>query len=562
MKKRKAALLMIGFSILLFGCQKQPVTAVPEVVTTAETSQPDSSQTASEESTAVTETTQTADLTTVAEEEPEPTAGSSREPETAADRQITKLTGYAVPYPAVNPTYTYENGIQAEYNSVETGFDNQWITYIQIDGLANRQIQEQINNKLKDTVVNLYHAELPPYRGIKVFMPEREFDKEKSLIGVTSSVRFNASNIFSVLITKGIEINRIDDNGAEYSSWIHQSEALNFDLNTGNEIEFGELFADGYDHQQEVADYVRRCMMEKLIPNLHYKEQLDLISEEINDFEMIRPYTYRKDQKFILGSPNQILMIFDYDTPEFDVGYSPKSIPLQPELFADKGAGFALLTRYETFDDRLYTGEYQRDKLLMAVHYDDSQVNEAVNFALGTTSTGKWPNLEVEIMDGIENDQIREKVRLKSETLEQRLLASMLEQNLKIEDYESIYARYSLDRYGDYLMERDNFDFYGEAMTFNSLNQTVTDLKTGKEVTLSECFQDGTDINTLVLQAFAALPEHLRKNNHLTEQQIIEKLPTCSFALYSNMITITLDHENFMALYYADLGYDNLTIFK
>ena len=113
-------------------------------------------------------------------------------------------------------TYIDKDGV-VEVNKGNNGPSNETNInrcYVQIEGMKNKDIQNSINDTLKNTVYSIDPG-------------------ADGKISVYSYVQGNFSNILSVLIF-------YYEDGAKYQSY----KCLNFDLNTGDIIKFEDLFVD------------------------------------------------------------------------------------------------------------------------------------------------------------------------------------------------------------------------------------------------------------------------------------------------------------------------------
>lgn len=113
-------------------------------------------------------------------------------------------------------TYVDKDGV-VEVNKGNNGPSNETNInrcYVQIEGMKNKDIQNSINDTLKNTVYSIDPG-------------------ADGKISVYSYVQGNFSNILSVLIF-------YYEDGAKYQSY----KCLNFDLNTGDIIKFEDLFVD------------------------------------------------------------------------------------------------------------------------------------------------------------------------------------------------------------------------------------------------------------------------------------------------------------------------------
>lgn len=115
-----------------------------------------------------------------------------------------------------------------EYNDTTTR--KLEISYVQIDGLKNKEVQDKINEKIKDTVNELKEELVPRLK-------EDEIER----MWITITVSGNFSDVLSLYVDKYIFTNFADD---DYENDISEEECigLNFSLATGEEIKFTDMF--------------------------------------------------------------------------------------------------------------------------------------------------------------------------------------------------------------------------------------------------------------------------------------------------------------------------------
>ncbi len=108
------------------------------------------------------------------------------------------------------------------------------IRYYEIEGLKDKSIQKSINQKIKDTVYSSIHK-------------ERLEDGEFDYIDVEAYIESSYANVLSIEISSSADciydINELIENGYNKKS-DQKTVYLNFDLNTGNEISFTDLFTN------------------------------------------------------------------------------------------------------------------------------------------------------------------------------------------------------------------------------------------------------------------------------------------------------------------------------
>lgn len=124
-----------------------------------------------------------------------------------------------------------ENSLDIKYNQDNKGdiikkddysYSKGSINYIQVDGLKNKKIQNKINQDLKD-------------KAYSIFDDNYLKDQNIAKIYVTSNLDANFANVLSVDVSEMRQ-----DTSNAYTKMNHVY--LNYDLNTGNKLKFGDLF--------------------------------------------------------------------------------------------------------------------------------------------------------------------------------------------------------------------------------------------------------------------------------------------------------------------------------
>ncbi len=205
-------------------------------------------------------------------------------------------------------------------------------TYIQIRGLTNKTVQDSINQKIKTASMDLLSyslTNLPPYRGI-----EQIITPDSTLTQDTFDMRlsYNYNFVISFILTrtmvfhtpKGETVVAIDD-------------GLTFDLNTGNQLTLSDIITNDVDAKLWFNDLI-------MFYYVHGDDLIDMsfgfsIASFVESFKGLRP-----NQKFHLEL-NTLALLFDFETPETQLGLSTNSLYIQFSAFKDQ---FALPTRFIT----------------------------------------------------------------------------------------------------------------------------------------------------------------------------------------------------------------------
>lgn len=471
------------------------------------------------------------------------TGADSPESEVEAETQIqaSELPGQSAeipPFKEVN--YCYHNGL--EYESV---YFQDRLEYLRIDGLKDENVQKKINERIMAAARELYERELPPYRGIKVMIPDGE--KDSLDVDIYSYVYYNQANILSILMRKSLRT-------ADYSCYVEDVLALNFDLRTGREIMLADLFTEGYDYQSQISEYVRTCISENLLDDLLNNNA----SEYSSGFTLLRPFeTIREAQKFIISSDDEIYLLLDYETREFDVGTQVRYLPVYSWLLPDQGRELVYTYRYETWDGSLYKDGFDRSKSL--------KTNPDIIDEMWVSDTPRleYVQFRTYMPREIDNRQLYQHFSESVEQVEERALAVLEQKQMDVDDIFGGDYSVSVNQYGRYLVEREGYSFWNNEDYIYDSSERVYDGITGKEITLGDCFKPGVDYRELIISLVMA------EDSGLSRQDLVRGLKEPEFVIYPSYLMITyLRNDSSYGLYessfyvdFKDLGEENLAVF-
>ncbi len=218
-------------------------------------------------------------------------------------------------------------------------------SYVQISGLKDEETEKIVNEKLKNLCLDNLER-VPPYRGIKAEIGDTPVARTDVYSSTHESVYFNDNNILSV----GLFVSNQFDSSV--NSWgivdVYYMETLNIDLNTGNEIMLADLFCNDID----AADFLDTAVSEAILDG-NGDEEGWFYGEHI---KINRPFKgLSPNQKYLIGDTG-VQLLFDYETPEFDVDYGYLSLIVP---FSDE---FAITERFFSEDEIIYTDEKPQSK--------------------------------------------------------------------------------------------------------------------------------------------------------------------------------------------------------
>ncbi|MDP3486922.1 MAG: hypothetical protein Q8S19_03180, partial [Bacillota bacterium] len=226
-----------------------------------------------------------------------------------------------------------------------------------INGLADKQVEDKINERLKSLYIDIKQRELPSYRGIKSKIPANSKPLSNDL---HVSVPYNYNNVMSIIL----------NNSRDYQTqYVNIVETLNFDLNTGEEITLKDVFTDDVDHVSLLSDHVSRLI------------QKSTATEEIwstfggsymggHNIKLVSPFKgILPDQKFNLFQGG-LSLVFDYRNLEFDTMFMTDSLQI---YFCDTGNNIAVTQRFYAKDSNIYTSKAPQGKEFVQTTYPSAQ---------------------------------------------------------------------------------------------------------------------------------------------------------------------------------------------
>ncbi len=517
-----------------------------------------------------------------------PTTGN---PETEGEGSTTTegyfTSGKSVTAP-VEILYTVQNPLEIVSEVITEGTDEEEgiqvrHEVIRISGLKDKEVEKKINDRIREIYEELKMESLPPFRGIKAAIPENALLVE-DYIYIAETANFN--NILSVWFNRSATYalpgatKVLPEEGSSYlrdssgfyhnTEYVSTQEALNFDLNTGNEITLKDVFADNVDYLALLNDAVSRQLDESSAQEEgHFVRWCGMKLTE--PFKGLSP-----DQKFLLR-PYGISLIFDYNTPEFylshfmaqtiEVSYGEfnQSIAITERFYEE---GCSLFLEDNAPAKELMSGDYfgvplKKQEVKMGGVDVYNYVQTSPQFPetfMGTVMD--LSNLPQERLDHLNRIIKEEGTNWSGEIrgyFEQRVSAAT------IGPYATI-TRHTNGGAKDYW--------------FFSMEYHTYELESGKELVLSDMFIPGFDYVPIVRKSLEkAVSDNgglYRDGNRLspeeTERELGEILSGgLEFCPYSNSIQILVGDVEFAGfrreplsvnLTFAEIGYENLAFFQ
>ena len=163
----------------------------------------------------------------------------------------------------IDTIYSIEHIGPSRDNSLEQDENTTKLTikYMAIKGLKNKDVENTINSAISREMVKLY-------TNAEINNPNIDY------INISGNITGNYSNIISIHMIKNTK-----ENGTTLGK--RSGKSLNFDLNTGNEIKFEELFLSGV----SVKNILTQVIYDNLSKQNNSKNIEDKVYDIINKYE-------------------------------------------------------------------------------------------------------------------------------------------------------------------------------------------------------------------------------------------------------------------------------------
>ena len=476
--------------------------------------------------------------------------------------------------------YTIENPLEIIAEQITEGSDKEENievshTVITISGLADKEVENRINDRIWQVYEKLKSPALPPFRGIKTVIPQTALIVS-DYIDMYDSASFN--NILSISMARYAtysipngEGEHLRDYSGQYinTEYVSTQETLNFDLNTGAEITLADVFADNVDYLALLNDAV----------------SLELNKDSPQDegyfirwfgLKLTEPFkSLLPDQKFCLR-PDGISLILDYDTPEFYIqDFTARTMDLG---YRELGDSVAITKRFYTEGKSIFSSSEEPKKVLLGSGYNsipfkkqEYEDDRVAVYNYVRISSG-FPEVLLEKVMAI-----AEPSRQKIDELNRIVKAGVSNGSGIEKGY--LEQQVSAAAVGPYATITKHINGgAGDHWFFNEEYRTY-DLKTGKELTLTDIFTEGFDYIFLVRRGFEKkISEHkgLYKDGiPMTPEETQAKLDEAlsgilEFCPASENLWIAAGEAEFFGSYrepfgislsYEEIGYENLVIF-
>jgi|GEM_PF-4198096 len=518
---------------------------------------------------------------------PEDVPGTEPSSDVAAVQELPADDGFAKGRAAASADSSFvvrSNNLKYRTYTVTSSDGNENSSYMQFYGMKDTAVEDSINNLIRHTFEDLIDEDyVSPYPGLSEELSSRGLKStDEVYVGMTLHANYN--DILSVSFFR----NQFFNNGEDDYLSTSDARCFNFDLNTGKQIKLKDLVYDGAD-PEFFNDKVR--------------EALAKIDGEDSDYALYE-YGYRleektpftgieDDQKFYIdeysGYP---VLVFDYDTPEFETFFTNANIYVDTRGISAAGQRFvsdASLYENEDIVYQILTNDLNMDNFNDQSRYYDSYFDDR-NISC-SVEYGEYPELPEHIRSYLEFDELSIEETMNEVRDLYDLYTPAYPEGLQGNVWMYTYP----SRIGEFInVDREcgqSLWTTGDYMSVYSSTDTVNVCFRGdseEPLTLDGIFRDGTDRNALIKNAFAANAKRYDYDDVRNEDP--EKLEAFydamlesinGFCIFSDSITFSFGGEESGIAYsffpdsenrwefstvcssvrFEDIGCENLNIF-
>lgn len=406
-------------------------------------------------------------------------------------------------------------------------------SYVQIQGMKDQNLQEEINKKILAFHEQVKQVTEPPYRGIKRVLGEDMKLKDQS---VYTYVTFSFDNLLSITSTGNLMYSNGKPSEELYMDF---SDAFTIDLATGEEVYFEDLFRNGSDYETLINNYIK-IYLDKEFASDEEKEWYGA-SELISPFQGIR-----KNPKFFL-SYNTITFLLDAATPEFNTRYNTAYLQVPYLTLKDV---IAVKERFVDGQPGLYLNESPQN-IMMISSYDKyvtgssiQEEKEGINYYVNYRYPPEVPQSAVE-----------------------DFVASLNLDEPPKEGVTSVYKEGSMFYTGDFISAtvQKNYTYDYEKFEFENAFR-LYDLD-GRILELENLFKPGYDYKSLIMSELQKMLASVNNREGISLKELYDGLTfhINTGGLYFATESIQQSETevmplNFMLLF-SEIGIENLTVF-
>ena len=408
-----------------------------------------------------------------------------------------------------------------------------------IKGLKDKSVEERINQKIMEHHISLKEIKLPPYRGILRLIPA-----ESTILNqdVSTQLIFSYDDIISVM--SSVSRTYSTDASGLNTEYVDYRDSLTLDLHTGEEIQLSDLFLSDSDYLNTlnslVSDY------------LSHQQATEEYGREFGYITLTRPFTgLNENQKFNL-TENALMLIFDYDTPEFDTKNYPMTINIP---YKDLEDILAIKERFYSEDSSIFENDTPREHILI------SNFQERIE---GENSVTSIEGIDVHKEMRYPPDLV---TSLKKKFFDfSELNIGEIKDVAEGEHQQFYYQESTAFSIGDYIIFSKMKNYYDGQ--FNFTQEYMTFREDGTIVTLESLFQVDYEYTELIRKVLiSAIPRSVERSDEFVDQlmeSLTFRLNRTEIYFASESIEISNEERvpvTFM-IPFKVIGIKNLTIFE
>lgn len=420
---------------------------------------------------------------------------------------------------------------------------------VYIEGLLDKAVEDRINQNLKQLYVDIKELDVPPYRGIRIHVPQ---DSRRVDNRVHADISYSYNNVLSVFV-------RYDKSyyppGSTQKVTVSGMETRNFDLTTGNEIRLQDVFADDVDYLAILSDAIKRALGSSATDE--NQEWYQWGPSLVAPFQGVE-----EGQKFFLSSVG-ISLLIDHRTPEFDIGHHFMVIPIS---YYELAGVVAIKARFYDETTTIYTSRAPLIMHLTTGYYDMPQITHRVEDQVGNVVFTAHYRYPAATTDAVGDYILRQHEKYEGRVAElkgqggdnywwisRNVWASLVGEFATVTVHEILHRVNSP-------ITTDMIDWIrhgGEGCISSSSDTFVLD-EHGNEVLLSQLFVHGFDYESVIRPAYE---QALVGHHSLSRPTFAEVRDQLQFTLEATHLVLNTPLAYF-SVSYEQIGCSNMTIFN
>ena len=409
-------------------------------------------------------------------------------------------------------------------------------TTVSISGLKNKTVEDKVNTRLQELYISIKQATMPPYRGVRLVIPEGSHLMENR---VHAEVAFNHNNVLSIIVSNHRSYS-VPNKG--YNSGVTRIETLNFDLYTGDEVTLASIFTDDVDYLGILSSVFNRKLRVQAGDDSSWFDEGPLA--------MAAPFRgIQASQKFHLF-PGGVALVFDYETPEVATQQYPRTLMV---YYNELGPMIALAQRFRA-DAPVFDSEPESKVLLRMAPSDGPQiVDDLMIGEVAVQIVVQYP--------GNVGPQARDRI-LDLANDYQGLVEEL--NDIDTKEYRHLGQQVIATQVGPYISVLHHLHLSVQQQ-YRKYSYCFDE--EGRQLILDDLFVDGYAYHSIIKEFLTRALSSLSYKGQFSAEEIYEDLQfsLCEDAVYFSCSTIVSDQSKLpieFTIHFTAFGCDNLTIFK